>query len=92
MNDPVSNPYSPVFYALCCKCGRSNGSTSLATGEKPFTYIGWCCQDDATRERVSRAADEAFRKLPDAEKHQYRVRMFGEAHTRQIERRALYST
>ena len=45
VNDPIANPFSPPFQALCYRCGKMGSSGSLATGPEPFTFIGWDCQD-----------------------------------------------
>lgn len=55
--EPVSSPFSHPFTARCSVCGsRGHPSHELATGHAPWTYIGPCCQDAATRARVQRAA------------------------------------
>lgn len=80
-------PLFPVFFAPCCKCGRETDSTVAATGDKPFTYVGWCCQDDSTREAVRIATNAAFSRAGFADKHTARVKLFGQSKTREIEAR-----
>lgn len=46
------NPVLPLFEAHCSKCSGRVNSLSGVTGDKPFTYICFHCQDDETREAV----------------------------------------
>lgn len=86
MMKPIT-PAFPVFTALCCKCGRKTTSNVAATGEKAFQYVGWCCQNDETREEVLLAFNHAFAKMSKAQRHQVRVTLFGISETRKIEER-----
>lgn len=80
-------PLFPVFKALCCKCGRETDSTVAATGDEPFTFVCWGCQNDATREAVRLTFDAAFRKATPALRHNLRVQLYGAKETRAIEAR-----
>ena len=57
------NPPLPLFYAPCVKCGTKGNSLSMAAGDKPFTYVCFACQDDATREAVRAHSNEYVRHL-----------------------------
>lgn len=65
----------------------STDSLEAATGDVPFTYVGWCCQDDKTREAVRVATNAAFVALSPAQKHEVRMKRYGAVETRKIEAR-----
>ena len=57
--EPI-NPVLPLFYAHCHVCGYHGNSTHMATGDKPFTYVCFAHQDDATREAVRLNTSKQF--------------------------------
>jgi hypothetical protein len=61
---PVSSPFEHPFRARCSVCGsRDHEAHVLATGHRPFTFIGPCCQDAETRARVLEATTAARARI-----------------------------
>jgi hypothetical protein len=64
---PIEQPY-PLFTAPCVRCGRHGHSLNMACGDEPYTFVGFECQDDATREAVrlhsNKSTEEALKDRP----------------------------